>query len=63
MGANSGTYEVRGNTLIRHTVVAKAQGVMDDPEAIYDVKVEGNTLLMTQKTGAGRVTTKLVRVE
>jgi hypothetical protein len=67
--ANSGTYEISGDTLTTHAMVAKNPGVMrSGSSATYSIKVQGNTMTITQtKNTNGPVnnptTTKLMRVE
>jgi hypothetical protein len=59
-GASAGTYEVRGNTLITHAIIAKnveAMTVGATEEATF--KFEGNTFVATSKVAStiGRQTT------
>jgi hypothetical protein len=67
--ANSGTYEISGDTLTIHQMVAKNPGVMRSGSfTTYSMKLQGNTLTLTQtKNQNGPVnnptTTKLTRVE
>ena len=65
--ANSGTYQVSGNTLTTRPVVAKNPGVMKGPVATRDFRIVGNTLTLTQKSAAGQpaseTRTTLTRVE
>jgi hypothetical protein len=64
--ANSGTYQVTGNTLTTNAVVAKNPGVMGTTQA-REFKIEGNTLILVQKSAAGQpasqTTTRLTRIE
>ena len=64
--ANSGTYQVTGNTLTTKAVVAKNPGVMDTTQT-REFKIEGNTLILIQKSAAGQpvsqTTTRLTRIE
>jgi hypothetical protein len=67
--SNAGTYELKGNVLTMHQVVAKDPTGMKQPNATtWTYKVEGKTLTMTQKTNqagpiANPVTLKFTRVE
>jgi hypothetical protein len=64
--ANAGTYEVSGNTITAHPVVAKNPAVMG-PAVTREFRIEGNTLTLIRKSAAGQpasvTTTKLTRVE
>jgi hypothetical protein len=64
--ANSGTYEIKGNVLTTHPVVAKNPAVMGVAQT-RDVKITGNTLTLVQKSPAGQPastsTTTLTRIE
>jgi hypothetical protein len=61
--ANSGTYEVSGNTLTTHPLVAKVPDTMRDTRT-YSFKVDGNTLTLTITNGPNQGSvTKLTRVE
>ena len=64
--ANAGTYEVSGNTITAHPVVAKNPAVMG-PAITREFRIEGNTLTLIRKSAAGQpasvTTTKLTRVE
>jgi hypothetical protein len=61
--ANSGTYEVSGNTLTTHPLVAKNPAAMRGP-LTYSFKVDGNTLTLTTTSGANQgAVRKLTRVE
>jgi len=64
--ANSGTYEVKGNTLTTHPLVAKNPGTMGTT-ATREFKIDGTTLTLIQKSAAGQpasqTTTKLSRLE
>jgi len=61
--ANSGTYEVSGNTLTTHPLVAKNPAVMGGT-LTFSFKVEGNTLTLTSTSGANQGSVrKLTRVE
>jgi hypothetical protein len=65
--ANSGTYQVSGNTLTTRPLVAKNPAVMTGPVATRTFRIEGNTLTLVQKSAAGQpvseTTTRLTRVE
>ena len=65
--ANSGTYTIKGSTLMTKPIVAKNEGVMQGQGQTREFKVEGTTLWLIQKGGApGQNTetrTKLTRVE
>ena len=62
--ANSGTYTISGNVLKTRPLVAKNEFVMSGPEQESEVKIDGNTLLLTAKGGpAPGGVTKLMRVE
>jgi hypothetical protein len=65
--ANSGTYQVSGNTLTTRPLVAKNPGVMAGPPATREFRIQGNTLTLTQKSAAGQpvseTRTTLTRVE
>jgi hypothetical protein len=66
--ANSGTYEIKGTTLTRRALVAKNAEVMTtNPPAAGEFKIQGNTLVVTTKSGAGQPASEtrltLTRVE
>ena len=66
--AQSGTYQLSGNTLTRRPTVAKNVGVMTtNPPIVNQVKLEGNKLTLTAKSAAGQpaseTTAILTRVE
>ena len=68
--ANAGTYEVKGATLVTRPLVAKSTAVMaNQTGALFAFKIDGNTLSLTQITGAtgdkaaNPTTIRLVRVE
>lgn len=67
--ANSGTYEVKGNTLTTKPLVAKNPGVMapQGTGQTREFKIDGKTLTLIQKSAAGQpaseTRTKLTRVE
>jgi hypothetical protein len=63
--SNGGTYEVKGDTIITHAMVAKNESVMTGPPGVRLFRLEGNTLWYTQKrtTSSGETRVKLVRVE
>jgi hypothetical protein len=68
LGAQSGTYEVKGSMLTRRPLIAKNVGVMTGPPIESEFKLEGNTLLIITKPRPGsyqrgETRTKLVRVE
>jgi hypothetical protein len=65
--ANAGTYELKGTTLTRKPTVAKNVTVMtSDPPIVQELKLEDNTLWLTQKSAQGQpaseTRTKLTRV-
>ena len=64
--ANSGTYEVSGNTVTAHPLVAKNPAVMG-PAVTREFRIEGNTLTVIRKSDPGQpvsvTTTRLTRVE
>jgi hypothetical protein len=61
--ANSGTYEVSGNTLTTHPLVAKNPAIMR-ATITYSFKIDGNALTLTATNGLtqGQII-KLTRVE
>lgn len=65
--ANSGTYQLKGNTLITRPLVAKNPSVMAGPAVTREFKIEGNTLTLVLKGGSGQQafqeTTRLTRIE
>ena len=66
--AQSGTYQLNGNTLTRRPTVAKNVAVMTtNPPIVNQVKLEGNKLTLTAKSAAGQpvseTTMTLMRVE
>lgn len=65
--ANSGTYEIKGSTIIRHPIVAKSADVMNSQTPITDeFKLEDANILRLNPAGnrAGiRPKVKLIRVE
>ena len=66
--ANSGSYEVKGNTLTTKVVVAKNAGFMAAPTPVArEFKIDGKTLTLISKSAAGQpaseTRTKLTRVE
>ena len=65
--ANSGTYEIKGTTLTRRALVAKNVAVMTNPPAVGEFKLQGNTLVLTNKSVAGQPASEtrltLTRVE
>jgi hypothetical protein len=53
--ANAGTYEVKGSTLTRRPLVAKNETVMAKNSSLAnEVKLEGNTLWLIEKSEAGQ---------
>lgn len=64
--ANSGAYQISGNTLTTRPMVAKNPGVMGT-SATREFKIDGKTLTLIQKSAAGQpasqTTTKLTRLE
>lgn len=64
--ANSGTYQVSGNTLTTHPLVAKNPAVIG-PAIAREFKIEGKTLTLIRKSPAGQpesvTTTTLTRLE
>lgn len=65
--ANSGTYQVSGNTLTTRPLVAKNPAVMTGPAATRAFKIDGNNLTLVQKSATGQpvseTTTRLTRLE
>ncbi len=62
--ANSGTYQVSGDTLTTRPLVAKNPGVMAGAPGTWTYKIQGNTMTLSQKSTQGRwVTLRLTRVE
>lgn len=65
--ANSGTYEVKGNTLTTRPLAAKNVGAMAGTGQTREFKIEAKTLTLVQKSPAGQpvseTRTKLTRVE
>jgi hypothetical protein len=66
--ANAGTYEVSGDTLTRHVVVAKSPGFQGKGVTRSTIKLDGKNLWVTQvENTRGKVenptTIKYVRVE
>jgi hypothetical protein len=63
--AQSGSYEVKGNTLVLRPMVAKNPSVMNAAPIQSEFKAEKQTLTLTATTGplATRGSVKLVRVE
>ena len=65
--ANSGTYQIKGNTLTTRPLVAKNPSVMTGPAQTREFKIDGNTLTLVAKSAAGQpasqITTTLTRVE
>lgn len=66
--ANAGTYEISEMTLTRRPIVAKVVDVMTtNPPIVQEFKLEGNTLWLITKSGAGQPVSearfKLVRVQ
>ena len=64
--ANAGTYQVSGDTLTTHPIVAKNPAVMG-PAITRQFKIDGNTLTLIRKNlpgqPGGESTTRLTRVE
>ncbi len=60
--AYAGTYEVNGTTLTSHHIVAKNP---EEPGAsgTFDIKIEGNTLILISKGIPNPITYKFVRLE
>jgi hypothetical protein len=57
--ANSGTYEVKGTTLIRHPLVAKASPAPDAADPIRELRFEGNdTMIQIAKSADGKSETR-----
>jgi hypothetical protein len=53
--ANSGTYEIKGTTLIRHLLIAKAsppQGRTTYDDAVRELRFEGNNTMVTMTKSA-----------
>jgi hypothetical protein len=63
--ANSGTYELQGNALTTHPIVAKNPNVMSGTPQKSDVKFEGTSTLHLVTTGPDgtKTTYMLQRVE
>jgi len=65
--ANSGTYETKGSTIVRHPVVAKSVEVMNARDPLtQEFKIEGNSTLFLNPTPEHAKTEpriKLIRVE
>jgi hypothetical protein len=66
--AQSGTYQLNGNTLTRRPTVAKNVAVMTtSPPIVNQVKLEGNKLTLVARSAAGQpaseTTMTLMRVE
>jgi hypothetical protein len=67
--ANAGTYEINGTTFKTHMLVSKdPSNIGTDKFETIDFKIEGNSLITTQKTSqdgptANPVTYKMVRLE
>jgi hypothetical protein len=65
--ANSGTYEIKGSTLIRHPIVAKSAEVMNSQDPLTnEFKIDGNNTLFLNPTpdhAATEPRAKLKRVE
>ena len=53
-GAQAGTYEVKGGMLIRHPIVAKNVGALTPPDQSSEIKLAGNTLVITTHALAGQ---------
>jgi hypothetical protein len=54
IGAQAGTYEVKGSTLIRHPIVAKNVGALTPPDQSSEITVTGDTLVITTKSPPGQ---------
>ena len=52
-GAQAGTYELKGATLIRHPIVAKNVAALTPPGE-SEIKITGDTLVMVSKAPAGQ---------
>lgn len=67
--ANSGTYEIKGSTLIARSVIAKSTAIVANESGLtFDFKLDGNTLWLTLTDIIGDrvenpVTVRLVRVD
>ena len=60
--ANSGTYEVAGNTVTMRPIVSKNEYMMGStPRAEF--KIEGDTLVWTSMLGGARAVAKFTRLE
>ena len=61
------TYEVRGSTLTRRPIVAKNVNVTTNPPTTGEFQIQGNTLVLTNKSAAGQPASEtrltLTRVE
>lgn len=64
--ANTGTYEVKGSTLMTRPIVAKNPGVMTGPGQQSTIKFEGSSVLVLTSPnadGKGSTVRRLQRVE
>jgi Lipocalin-like domain len=67
--ANTGTYDIKGDEIHHRPIAAKAPNAMQSGVVFLDTyKLDGDTLWMTQKSGANGpvknpITTKWMRVE
>jgi hypothetical protein len=52
--AQAGTYEVKGGMLIRHPIVAKNVGALTPADQSSEIKLAGNTLVISTKSPAGQ---------
>jgi hypothetical protein len=53
-GAQAGTYEVKGSTLVRHPMVAKNVGALTPADQPAEFKLSGNTLVLVSKSPTGQ---------
>ena len=65
--ANAGTYSIQGTTLTRRPLIAKNVNVMTNPPVVGEFQIKGDTLVLTNKSGAGQPASEtrltLTRVE
>jgi hypothetical protein len=54
LAAQAGTYEVKGGTLIRHPIVAKNVAALSPADQSSEIKLTGDTLVITTKSSAGQ---------
>ena len=63
LAANSGTYEVKGNTITHRAIVAKNEAVMSAPAGTAnqptEFKIDGNTLWLTIRNAQTKAETRV----